>query len=117
VNKHGEFHIGISGAVPEPEVLRKHKAGSSDSHLSARRIVERAVAQGYVIVYGSHPTFTPIIEEAALLNPRPAQKKLVHMFVAKRYFTPTEWEDYFQKHLRYAKVEVICDFETASRRA
>jgi hypothetical protein len=109
---HANLRLGISGAVPEPEVLRDHKASSSDIHLTVRRIAERAMAQGDVVVYGSHPTFTTIIEEAALQGFRPDLNRRVHMFVAKRYFTPEEWEDYYQRHARYAHVEPIGDFNT-----
>ena len=112
MNTPASLRVGISGAVPEPEVLKAHRASSSDIHLTVRRIAERAMAQGDVIVYGSHPTFTPIIEEEALKGFRPDLNRRVHMFVAKRYFTPVEWEDYYQRHARYAKVEPIGDFNT-----
>lgn len=107
------LRIGLSGAVPEPEVLRDHGASSADIHMTVRRLVERALAQGDWIVYGSHPTFTPIIEEVASRRLRPDLDPRVMMFVAVRYFSPVDWEDYHQRHARYAQVVPIGDFKTS----
>ena len=106
------LRIGLSGAVPEPEVLRDHGASSADIHLTVRRLVERALAQSDRIVYGSHPTFTPIIEEVASRRLRPDLDPRVMMFVAVRYFSPVDWEDYHQRHAHYAHVVPIGDFGT-----
>jgi SLOG cluster2 len=118
MSDHATFRLGISGAVPEPEVLEEHKASSSDIHLTVRRIAERALADGHAIVYGSHPTFTPIIEDVALQQGLgPDQRRRVKMFVAKRYFTPEEWQVYRDRHARYSEVEPIGDFNTAADQA
>ena len=106
------FRLGLSGAIPEPEVLRENKTNSADIHQTVRRLVERALARGDRIVYGSHPSFTPIIEDVALRFLRPDLNRRVRMFVARRFFNPAEWDDYFARHARYASIEPIGGFET-----
>ena len=80
--------VGISGAVPEPEVRAKYRTSEFDVLDTIRRLAERVLADGGNIVYGSHPNFTDVIDgvaEGLFPDPRPER---IRMYVARRYFHP-----------------------------
>ena len=54
--------------------------------MTVRRLVQRVFECGGRVVYGSHPTFTPIIESIALGMFGTGQRDRVTMLVARRYF-------------------------------
>jgi hypothetical protein len=84
-------------------------------------LADRIFGGGGRIVYGSHPTFTLKIEQAALGLADPYKPKRVAMIVAMRYFNPEtaleSWDEYAMRHGRYAKIEPIGDFHTERQTA
>jgi hypothetical protein len=103
--------IGISGAVPTPEERQEQRCSELDILMTVRRLVERIFALDGRIVYGSHPTFTPIIESVALGMFGPGQHDRVTMLVAPRFFFIPEalhtWDEFADRHRHYAVVEPI----------
>jgi hypothetical protein len=113
----GGLWVGISGAVPTPEEREAQQCSELDILMTVRRLAERIFTLGGRIVYGSHPTFTPIIESVALgMFPTP-QTERVMMLVAPRYlFLPDAlltWDDFRTRHERYAVIEPIGTRTTA----
>lgn len=108
--------VGISGAVPAPK--ERQKCGEVLIHNTLRRLVERILTAEGNIVYGSHPTFTDVIEGVAegLFAEKP-QPGRIRMYVGRRFFHPqpgtdepdplmTE-QDYEAKHRQFAELEWV----------
>jgi hypothetical protein len=104
--------VGISGAVPLLAELRKYGGSELDIHFMLRRLVERVLGEDGSIVYGSHPTFTPIIETVAPGLVGANQVGRVIMFVARHFFPkPEKWDNFFSRHSAYATVEPIGSYD------
>lgn len=105
------LQVGISGAIPEFTELRKMGGSELDIHFAVKRLTERVLTAGGSIVYGSHPTFTPIIESVALqilesnnVNPNNSQPKRVQTFASRIFFTDEARELFRSRHSTYSEV-------------
>lgn len=119
------FSLGLSGALPEPEEMTQHQASDFDIKQVVEQIARVVFQRGGRIVYGSHPTFTPIVRGVAEQWQPPAssaaipdEQKAVRMFVGRRYFdSQQDWDDYLARHQHYASVVAVgttsTDRETA----
>jgi hypothetical protein len=111
-----QMNVGISGAVPDPHEMEKYGGNYRLIHLMVRRIVERVLEEDGNITYGSHPTFTPIIESVVTRMSGANQTKRVkrvRMFVAKRFFAEeAEWKNFYSRHNAYAMVKPVGQFDT-----
>ncbi len=98
--------VGLSGAVPTPQDFADWDWNDLDIRLTVSKVVERIFALGGNIVYGSHPTFLSIVEDAAMAIGTVGPKR-VRMYVANlRRFFPIDkdFKKYYEQHDRYAEV-------------
>ena len=63
--------IGLCGAIPEEAVLRQEGWSELGTRYVVSRLASRIFDAGSGIVYGSHPTFIPLVEAARASVPRP----------------------------------------------
>jgi hypothetical protein len=107
----GDLTVGFSGMVPTPEERQEQGCSELDILMTVRRLTQRIFELGGRVVYGSHPTFTPIIESVALGMFGTNRPEHVTMLVARRYFHLPESlvseEAYQARHGRYAAVQWI----------
>ena len=74
--------VGFSGMIPTPDERKEQGCSELDILMTVRRLVQRIFELGGRVVYGSHPTFTPIIESIALGMFGTGQRDRVTMLVA-----------------------------------
>jgi hypothetical protein len=100
------FKVGIAGAVPSRQEQKAFQVSEFDIHQVLETLAERILATRGRIIYGSHPTFTPIIEKVALSAISDGtQGKPVIMFVSRGFFHNSQaWEAYDSRHRSYAEV-------------
>jgi hypothetical protein len=112
--------VGISGAVPDLEERAKERRSEAEIHDAVGRLVLRVLEAGGNIVYGSHPTFTDVIDGvAAGLQPK-LQPGRIRMYVGRRYYYPQPESDdpeerspllssaeYEAKHGRFAEIKWV----------
>jgi hypothetical protein len=98
--------IGLSGAIPEIEELRKAGWSELGTRLVVSRLASRIFEAGSGIVYGSHPTFVPLVEAAVATVPQlDTTAKMIRMFVARRYVpTTVDEHDFTQAHGLHADI-------------
>src|SRR5262245_46983308 len=97
--------IGLSGAIPEIEELRKAGWSELGTRLVVSRLASRILHAGSGIVYGSHPTFVPLVEAAVATVPQSDTAKMIRMFVARHYVPTADDENQFmQAHGLYAEI-------------
>src|SRR5262252_1284518 len=97
--------IGLSGAIPEIEELRKAGWSELGTRLVVSRLASRILHAGSGIVYGSHPTFVPLVEAAVATVPQSDTAKMIRMFVARHYVSTADDENQFmQAHGLYAEI-------------
>jgi hypothetical protein len=94
------IRVGISGAVPGANERQTHRYCESSIHDFIARLVFRIFEAGGSIVYGSHPTFTDVIDGVAsrFFSPN-RQPDRISMYVGRRFFhSQPESTDPEEKH-------------------
>ncbi len=89
--------VGISGAVPRARSSTGAAGAHSIPAWPSRRSPSGCSGRGPILVHGSHPTLSVLIQELAGSDPE--APKRVWMF-ASRFFIHGEYErDFFEEHL------------------
>lgn len=98
--------IGLSGAIPDRDELCEHEWGEGGTRIVVSRLASRILEAGAGIVYGSHPTFVPLVEEiVSTYEETLSGATPVQMFVARRFIPSDEEEAAFRaSHERFARI-------------
>jgi SLOG-like protein len=124
--------VGLSGAVPDVEERERQRCSEAEIHATVGRLVLRVLEAGANLVYGSHPTFTDVIEGVvAGILPASHGRERVRMYVARRFcHTQPDSDDaeerrppllsedeYLERHGAYAKLvwvgQAVCERQLA----
>jgi hypothetical protein len=99
-----DWWVWLSGAVPDLDDLQRHGWSEIDIRFMVARIVERCFTDGYGIVHGNHPTYTPIVEQVA--RGFPGAEPRVRIVTSRFHFeTPDDEARFTQRHA-YADIEL-----------
>lgn len=98
-----DWWVWLSGAVPDLEDLERFGWSEIDLRFMVGRIAEQILEAGCGIVHGGHPTYAPIIEQAA--RGFPDTHPRVRIVVTGYHFDAPSGEAFVQRH-SYAEVEL-----------
>ena len=107
--------VGLSSAVPAREELDGSGWSRLDTRLAVQKIAERLLRTGAILVHGSHPTLSVLIQQ--LSGSDLEAPKRVGKF-ASRVFIRGEYErDFVEEHAPYAAVTLTGepDMDRSSR--
>jgi hypothetical protein len=97
--------VSLSGSVPTLQELRAHKWDELQFRWMIKNLATALLESGVGIIHGCHPSYTPLVAEAA--SKMPGSSCQVRMLTIRSFYpTDDDWNRFVQKH-SYAQVEPI----------